>query len=117
MRLKLLSTTLIILSISGCVAEKDDPILNGLKNLNSVLSSPHGEYKFKKANYWSHEYSILRNYTDMQNCAKACSLDSKCMVASFHGSHAPTGWKNTCVLRDKVGVRHTEQPDIYSWVK
>lgn len=116
MNSKLLIIVIPLLFI-GCISQKNDPILSGLKSLNSALGSIQGKYKFEKANYWNHEYSVLRNYTDMQSCAKVCSEDSKCLVASFHGSHAPTGWENTCVLRDKIGTRHTEQPDIYSWVK
>jgi hypothetical protein len=41
----------------------------------------------------------------------------RCRVASFHGPRAPAPWANTCVLRVAVGPRHTEQPDIRSWVK
>lgn len=75
------------------------------------------EYKFEGANYWGSEISILRNWTDMQECARSCEQDSSCVVASYSDQSALAGYANTCVLRNKVGPRHTEQQGIFSWVK
>ena len=75
------------------------------------------KYVFEKANYWYYGYKGFENFHDMQKCAELCDKDPRCKVASFHGPNAPAQYRNLCILRDKVGPRHTEQPDIYSWVK
>lgn len=74
-------------------------------------------YAFEAANYWGHNYLTVRNAVDPQACARRCDADARCRVASFTGPHGPANWANTCVLRNTVGSRHTEQPDIRSWVK
>ncbi|MEO6744019.1 MAG: PAN domain-containing protein [Caldimonas sp.] len=74
-------------------------------------------YRFEAANYWGSHYQTIANATDPQDCAIRCDADARCRVASFSGPRAPRPWANTCVLRSAVGPRHTEQPDIRSWVK
>lgn len=74
-------------------------------------------YEFEAANYWGHAYVTVKKATDPQACARRCAAESKCLVASFTGPNGPPNWANTCVLRNAVGSRHTEQPDIRSWVK
>jgi hypothetical protein len=74
-------------------------------------------YSFEAANYWGHEYEMINDATDPQECARRCEADSRCRVASFHGPRVGRGWANRCVLRDAVGERHTETVDISSWVK
>ena len=74
-------------------------------------------YPFEAANYWGNDYRTINNTTDPQDCARRCDADPRCRVASFHGPRAPRGWANRCVLRNAVGQRHTEQADVYSWVK
>lgn len=74
-------------------------------------------YLFEAANFWGNNYLTLRNAVDPQACAQRCDADARCRVASFQGPRAPAPWANTCVLRHSIGPRHTEQPDIVSWVK
>jgi sulfatase-modifying factor enzyme 1/PAN domain-containing protein len=74
-------------------------------------------YVFEKANYWGNDYKKLENHTDIQECARLCDSDISCVVASYHDETAIDGWAYTCVLRDKVGEKHTEQIGISSWVK
>ena len=93
---------------------------SGKKSNNTTVdnkNSKYGSYVFEKANYWFYGYKGFENFYDMQKCAELCDKDPKCKVASFHGPNAPAQYRNLCILRDKVGPRHTEQPDIYSWVK
>ena len=79
--------------------------------------APGALYRFERANYWGNHYQTIANATNPQACAQRCDEDSKCRVASFSGPGAPRPWANTCVLRHAIGPRHTEQPDIVSWVK
>ena len=79
--------------------------------------APGALYRFERANYWGNHYETIANATHLQACAQRCDEDSKCRVASFSGPGAPRPWANTCVLRHAIGPRHTEQPDIVSWVK
>jgi len=53
MKVKLLSTTLIICCLSGCVAEKDDPFLNALKGLNNSLASVNSTMSGQNNDYSS----------------------------------------------------------------
>ena len=85
---------------------------------NKIKSNKSSKiYRFEKANYWFFEFKTYKNFHDMQKCAELCDKNPKCKVASFHGPKAPSGWENTCVLRSSIGPRHTDQSDIFSWVK
>ena len=77
----------------------------------------HLSYLFESANYWTPELEIISNLRDPQECASRCDRNPNCKVASFHGPHAPEGWANKCVLRSTTEDRHTDQADIWSWVK
>lgn len=85
--------------------------------VTAPVLAPGALYRFERANYWGNHYQTIANATNPQACARRCDEDSKCRVASFSGPSAPRPWANTCVLRNVIGPRHTEQPDIVSWVK
>ena len=81
-----------------------------------VRCPAEGGFPFEDANYWGHELKVVHEQTDPQACARLCDQTPECRIASYHDS--TTGeWANTCVLRDAVGERHTDQPGIRSWVK
>jgi len=88
-------------------------------NTDGLTSGPasSGTYRFEAANYWHNEYKVLRNFTDQQLCAQRCAEDSNCKVATYSDDTAGGDWANTCVLRNAVGPRHTNQQGITSWVK
>ena len=73
-------------------------------------------YTLERANYWGSEIAVLRNWSDMQECARLCDEDSSCVVASYHDQTAGD-YANTCVHRYKVGSRHPEQSNVFSWVR
>jgi hypothetical protein len=73
-------------------------------------------YALERANYWGSEIAVLRNWSDMQECARSCDEDSSCVVASYHDQSAGD-YANTCVHRSKVGSRHPEQSNVFSWVR
>jgi VWFA-related protein len=77
---------------------------------------PTPVYPFEAANYWHHEFEMIRNATDPQECAKRCDANPRCRVASFHGPRAGRN-ANSCALRSAIGERHPEDVDISSWVK
>jgi hypothetical protein len=77
-----------------------------------------GPAKFEAANYWGHELTVLRDQHDLQACARACTANPGCKVATFVDATAESpDYRNTCVLRGEVGERHAEQSGICSWVK
>jgi hypothetical protein len=99
----------LVLTTSGC-ADVTGPLAR-------TVTAAATSYRFEAANYWGNDYQTIANATDPQDCARRCDADARCQVASFSGPSAPKPWANTCVLRSAVGPRHTEQPDIRSWVK
>ena len=92
-------------------------IRSWVKGVTVAAPALGAPYRFERANYWSNDYMTIKNAHDPQACVKRCDEDPKCRVASFSGPAAPPPWANTCVLRHTIGPRHTEQPDIVSWVK
>ncbi len=74
-------------------------------------------YHFENANYWSPELETIPDLRDPQECARRCDQNPNCKIASFHGRHAPPGWAYKCILRSSAEDRHTDQDDIWSWVK
>lgn len=82
----------------------------------STSQDPDAAYVLERANYWGSEIAVFRNWSDMQECARSCDEDSSCVVASYLDETAGD-YANTCVHRDKVGSRHPEQSNVFSWVR
>ena len=82
----------------------------------STSQDQNAAYVLEKANYWGSEFAVLRNWSDMQECARLCDEDSACVVASYLDQTAGD-YANTCVHRSKVGSRHPEQSNVFSWVR
>ena len=74
-------------------------------------------HAFDRASYGAQGYRVLEHQRAPEACAAACDEDPRCAVASFHDSTAPGGQANTCVLRQRAGLRQPEQRGICSYVK
>lgn len=88
-----------------------------IKQYPVTEQSNDNEFVFEKANYWFNDIRTIRNVRSSQMCASYCVEEASCLVATYSDNTADSEWANTCVLRDAIGPRHTEQEGMYSWIK
>ena len=119
--------SLLLLAVAGAGCIRSDPPSAPKAGSSSAAVTAGGTdcvaltktlaYKFESANYWGSELNALKDQHDMQACARACSENKDCKVATYVDSTGQGGWANTCVLRSAVGERHPGEAGTCSWVK